>query len=87
MTNTIKNKFNNFKLGSDYIFSIDDNKEMYAIYSEKLKQFLWDIIINKVLSERFRKNIKIEGHSIDGDYFSYEGGVGDLPDRFIANAG
>ena len=35
----------------------------------------------------FRKNIKIEGHSIDGDYFSYEGGVGDLPDRFIANAG
>ncbi|CAI2190783.1 6716_t:CDS:2, partial [Funneliformis geosporum] len=34
-----------------------------------------------VLSERFRKNIKMEGHSIDGDYFSYEGGVGELPDK------
>jgi hypothetical protein len=87
MTKVIKNKFDNFKLGSDYLFSVDGDKQIYTIYSGELKQFLREIIVNNVLSERFRRNVKMEGHSIDGGYFSYEGGVGDLPDNFIANTG
>lgn len=87
MTNIIKNEFNNFRASSDYLFSVDGDKQIYTIYSRELKQFLREIIVNKILSERFRRGIKMEGHTIDGDYFSYEGGVGDLPDRFIANAG
>jgi len=86
MTNKIKNELSNFKIGSDYLVSVDDDKEIYTIYSGELKFFLREIIINHVLPSCFR-SIKIEGHEVDGDFFTYEGGINELPDRFIANIG
>ncbi|CAI2197725.1 10157_t:CDS:2, partial [Funneliformis geosporum] len=32
---------------SDYMLSVEDNKEVYTVYSEKLKQFMREIIVNK----------------------------------------
>jgi len=86
MNDEIVEKIKKFEKGSDYLISVGESREFYTIYSEELKQFLWNIITNHVLPRCF-ESFKKEGSSIDGGYFSYEGGVGELPDRFTAVVG
>jgi hypothetical protein len=71
----------NFEEDFDYSVYSGNNKLVYFILSEKLKQCI-SPFPNLVRSESSVDGLKSEEHTCDGNHLSYEKGVESLPDRF-----